>query len=82
MLPQESFFLQCLFLTEARETMLALPSNTIAEKQRTVTLGEEINICREGSYVRAKTSILPSQRGILEVPLSFSSFSFAFSKLL
>lgn len=39
--------------------MLALPSNTIAEKQRTVTLGEEINICREGSYLRAKLLFFP-----------------------
>lgn len=62
--------------------MLALPSNTIARKQRTVPLGGEINICQEGAYLRAKIFILPSQRGILEVPLSFSSFSFAFSKLL
>lgn len=51
-------------------------------KQKTVTLGEEININREDSYLRAKFSILPSQCGILEASPSFSSFSFAFSKLL
>ena len=47
----------------------------------TVSLGEEINTCREGSYLRAKISIFPSQCKILEVSLSFSSFFFAFAKL-
>lgn len=62
--------------------MLAVPSNTSCEKQKTVTLGEEINMCREGSYLRAPFPILLSQCGILEASLWFSSFSFAFSKLL
>lgn len=63
--------------------MLEVPSNAICEKQKTpVTLGEEVNTCREGSYLRATFSVFPSQCGILEASLSFSSFSFAFSKLL